>query len=451
MSSYKELASQHLSDIGVSGGASITQKSFQNVTQDGVVTVTHASDITSSRIVQIAEFESGGSGLVNTSLDFDPLDETNFIQEDSVSGTDFVNGSVTLHSLGGTDEQTFDPDRKGVNVVLTNSNRTIVVPSSDQTARTIFDGVSSGKYYWEFLVVSGDHVMLGIYSEDSITTSTYPIKYPGNAVCPYSLAYHKNGNTYSNMGTVVSASYGPVYIDGDVIGVALDCDNNTINFAVNNTWYGTKPITSGKVYFPGASSGSGAAPASCIASFIASDLQYLTPDGFESGFNSLGTTYQINSFYITTSDSNQISTTNITEINSCTVTTTTPASTSIKCLASFDDRSTWQKWGGASWAEHSDGLTNLQTGNTITELQTGFTNLTVASGADYLDFAFDLGTTDSGVTPELDQITINYDEAGRYDLAKTDTDYAVSHYSTTQTKVTKDSVGTENIKVNILI
>ncbi len=53
-------------------------------------------------------------------------------------------------------------------------------------------------------------------------------------------------------------------------------------------------------------------------------------------------------------------------------------------------------------------LDALQTSNTISEIQTGLTNLTITDET-ALDFAFDLATTNSSVTPNIDQISVNYD------------------------------------------
>ena len=113
-------------------------------------------------------------------------------------------------------------------------------------------------------------------------------------------------------------------------------------------------------------------------------------------------------YYVTTSDNNQIDLSNVSEINSITITKTEPTNTSIKALVSFDDRTTWKKWNGSSWETHTGGLDNLQTGNTITEIETGLTNYDILSET-YLDFSFDLSTTDSSVTPDISQIDINYD------------------------------------------
>ena len=82
-------------------------------------------------------------------------------------------------------------------------------------------------------------------------------------------------------------------------------------------------------------------------------------------------------------------------------------------------------------------------------LNRSLTNYTITNEP-YLDFAFQLGTTDSGTTPYVDQITLNYDEVGMY-RTNLSTDYQIDFISSTQTKVTKLSSGTKNIKVNVLV
>jgi len=95
------------------------------------------------------------------------------------------------------------------------------------------------------------------------------------------------------------------------------------------------------------------------------------------------------------------------------------------------------------------GLSTLQSGNTLAEIQTGLTNLTITDQT-YLDFAFDLATTSAAVTPSIDQISINYDELGYIQAAPGS--YSVTKNSYTQTKVTKLSTGTElNVKVNYVV
>ena len=83
-----------------SSSVAITQAAGNNITLSGTVTVTHNADATGKRIVNVYELGAGSTGLTNTSLDFDPIDETTFIQEDATNGTDFVGGKILLRNNG---------------------------------------------------------------------------------------------------------------------------------------------------------------------------------------------------------------------------------------------------------------------------------------------------------------------------------------------------------------
>ncbi|MDA3815450.1 MAG: hypothetical protein PF549_03730, partial [Patescibacteria group bacterium] len=118
-------------------------------------------------------------------------------------------------------------------------------------------------------------------------------------------------------------------------------------------------------------------------------------------------------YHITTATGSQIDTSTWNNMTGISITQTTPPNTSIKYLVSFDDKSTWKYWNGSSW-ETSD-LDNLQTNGmseasleaisqTQWESTGGFNSGTTTT----LDFAFDLATTDSSVTPEVDQVQISY-------------------------------------------
>jgi len=68
-------------------------------------------------------------------------------------------------------------------------------------------------------------------------------------------------------------------------------------------------------------------------------------------------------------------------------------------------------------AVSSEPLDQLQNGNTIAEIETGLTNLTITDET-FLDFAFDLATTDSSVKPSIDQISVSYE--GIFNFAPND-------------------------------
>ena len=118
--------------------------------------------------------------------------------------------------------------------------------------------------------------------------------------------------------------------------------------------------------------------------------------------------YLINQpYYVTTSNINQLDLSSVFKINSVNITNTQPIWTSIKSLVSFDWKTTWKKWNGSSWITHIWGLWDLQTGNTISEIQIWLTDLNITT-EENLDFAFDLSTNDANLTPEISGISIDY-------------------------------------------
>ena len=91
-------------------------------------------------------------------------------------------------------------------------------------------GVSNGKWYMEFKPKSGDYSFLGITgdpAEDARNTVN-----PGHSATGYGY-YQGNGNVSNNDS---SSSYGNSYnSSGDIIGVALNIDDNELKFYKNGT------------------------------------------------------------------------------------------------------------------------------------------------------------------------------------------------------------------------
>jgi len=111
--------------------------------------------------------------------------------------------------------------------------------------------------------------------------------------------------------------------------------------------------------------------------------------------------------YITTTPNTQFDLIGYVTITECNIIYNMPADTDIKCLVSFDNKTSWMKYNTTSsaWAIQSGGLSNLQSGNTITELITGLTNCDVSTYLT-LDFAFDLNTSVTTAGPSIDNIEI---------------------------------------------
>lgn len=98
-------------------------------------------------------------------------------------------------------------------------------------------GMSSGKWYFEFCGVNSDNTwMLGIGD----MTKNLSRGYTGTS--GDGLFVYVDGDTYTGS---TSASYGVSWTHGDVMGVAVDLDNNALYFAKNNTWMNSGDPASG--------------------------------------------------------------------------------------------------------------------------------------------------------------------------------------------------------------
>ena len=125
---------------------------------------------------------------------------------------------------GGSDDLVYTEGNTGVS---TNQHAT-----NNYTFGT--QGFANGKWYWEVECETvGGEMHIGIVDSGSSTTG-----YPSTQ-----RNYRNNGNKETNTGS--AASFGDTYTDGDIIGVAVDLDNDSIYFAKNGTWQNSGDPTSG--------------------------------------------------------------------------------------------------------------------------------------------------------------------------------------------------------------
>ena len=126
---------------------------------------------------------------------------------------------------------------------FSNGNTTIATGQTTNTANRTTLGVSTGKWYAEIKVVSksagNDDYLVGIIS-DQYTANNQNL---GNTTGSYAY-YAYNGKIRSNNSYTVDP-YGNTYTAGDIIGIALDLDNNKLYFAKNGTWQNSGDPTSG--------------------------------------------------------------------------------------------------------------------------------------------------------------------------------------------------------------
>ena len=125
----------------------------------------------------------------------------------------------------------------------TNGNTKARSGNSQYSSCSATLGASSGKYYWEIKASAASnsekYYQIGIKSKQDVNTSTglgYNSGY-------YDYAYKGHDGSYVTNGSVTT--YGNTYQVGDIVGVAMNLDNNKLYFSKNGTWQNSGVPTSG--------------------------------------------------------------------------------------------------------------------------------------------------------------------------------------------------------------
>ena len=182
---------------------------------------------------------SVGSGSSRT-VGGDTSGNNNHFSSTNVASTDVTTDSPT------DNHATMNP-LDGVGVFSDGNLR--YVSTQDPTTSTI--GISSGSFFAEVTVVANNNSFIGIVD---IGVGLAPDR-GGGWTSHGAVAYKHTGDQYSLPvgGSSATTSYGQSYTDGDVIGIAVDVDADTVTFFKNgstqgNTTYGPSHISSGGVY-----------------------------------------------------------------------------------------------------------------------------------------------------------------------------------------------------------
>jgi hypothetical protein len=101
-------------------------------------------------------------------------------------------------------------------------------------------GVSSGKWYWEFKYTSANDTPLRIGITDRVAISTASTYRCGFGL--YDWIYNQSDGNYYNNNS--GTAYGDTFTTGDIIGVALDLDNNKLYFSKNGVFQNSGDPTS---------------------------------------------------------------------------------------------------------------------------------------------------------------------------------------------------------------
>ncbi len=181
-----------------------------------------------------------------------------FILKDGNSVTDQSGNSNNLTVGGGTLTNTEDNPSDVFNTInvlniqitgLTISNGNLTRSSNTGDAwRTTYGtlAASSGKFYWEQKVTGsvGSAHYIGITDQDE-NRQTNTNDFENANVSAY--CYRGDGGKVTSVSgsTVLTASAGDSFTANDIIGVAMDLDNQKIYFSKNGTWQASGDPTSG--------------------------------------------------------------------------------------------------------------------------------------------------------------------------------------------------------------
>ena len=111
---------------------------------------------------------------------------------------------------------------------FSNGNTTVLSASAPFTYCTSTFGVGKGKYYMEGKWTSGSNLRFGIVNSPSTATNDNPGNDAGEVV------YRSDGAIVLN--GVETGGYGSSFASGDILSIALDCDNSKIYFAKNGVY-----------------------------------------------------------------------------------------------------------------------------------------------------------------------------------------------------------------------
>ena len=128
---------------------------------------------------------------------------------------------------------TWNPDDKNANITLSNGNLTATSTNIAHKAARATESKNSGKWYWEITVDAAVDTKINFIGvgNGSATLASYVgsdangWSYQGNIVAP-GYKYH----------SAASVAYGNDYVDGDIVGVALDLNAGKIWWSKNGVW-----------------------------------------------------------------------------------------------------------------------------------------------------------------------------------------------------------------------
>jgi hypothetical protein len=173
--------------------------------------------------------------------------------EDSAALGDDVSGNgndFTVNNLTAIDQTTDTPTNNfatynslisSQSQTLAEGNLQVVTTNGGLSGGYSTIGVSQGKWYCEYKLTAfnTNRACVGVTSNPS--EDDRQNKFPGQLSHSYSYAAENGNKTNSDSGS----SYGDSWTTNDIIGVAMDLDNNKLYFSKNGTWQNSGDPESG--------------------------------------------------------------------------------------------------------------------------------------------------------------------------------------------------------------
>ncbi|RCK36140.1 hypothetical protein TH9_05700 [Thalassospira xiamenensis] len=183
---------------------------------------------------------AGVYGLQGWHLDFsDPLD---LGKDVSGNGNHWSSVGLTVENqVTDTPTHSFntnDRNNTQATVALSNGNLTGTYGGTANVGVSVGTmPIRSGRFYWEVKVntLGGNENDIGVIPWRSMMVAGNPYSYTSGIVGAGEVVYCKDGGISRN-GTYTA--YGATFTTGDVIGVLVDCEQDTINFSKNGVWQG---------------------------------------------------------------------------------------------------------------------------------------------------------------------------------------------------------------------
>ena len=187
------------------------------------------------------EFKQTGTSADSSGKGADTSGEDNHYDDNGMTATDQctdtpTNNFCTLNPLSAGSDMRDNGSFKEGNTDLTNGG-TSGQSNGQKCSGTI--GFANGKWYWEVKLI-GNTMTAGIVDSAISTTSDI------NLGSKNAVTYDSETGAINNIdGAVQGETVDSQYDDGDIIGIAVDADNQAAYFAINNTYQNSGDPTSG--------------------------------------------------------------------------------------------------------------------------------------------------------------------------------------------------------------